>query len=90
LRRRLAQLRAEFHSAPWSIDIRALGMLDQALTAGDVEGVKATLAIGQDSCDSIVRMVGNVAVDSGHGRVVRRDELDGPLWLRVELPADRA
>jgi ClpP class serine protease len=61
-RRRLAQLRAEFHSAPWSIDIRALGMLDHALTAGDIEGVKATLALGQDSCDSIVRMVGNVAV----------------------------
>jgi ClpP class serine protease len=61
-RRKLGMLRAEFHSAPWSIDVRALGMLSSALETGDIETVKATLALGQDSCESIVKMVNGIAV----------------------------
>lgn len=62
LRRRLGQLRAEFHSVPWSLDVRAYGALAQSLAIGDLDTVKATLVIGQESEESIARNVNGVAV----------------------------
>lgn len=62
IRRKLGMLRAEFHSAPWSIDVRAMGVLSSALEAGDLEMVKATLALGSDSCESIAKIINGIAV----------------------------
>lgn len=61
-RRKLAKLRAELHGTPWSIDVRALGMLTSAVETGDLEAVKATLCLGQDSCESVCRIVNGIAI----------------------------
>lgn len=61
-RRKLAKLRAELHATPWSIDVRAFGMLTSAIETGDLESVKATLCLGQDSCESICKIINGIAV----------------------------
>lgn len=73
-RRKLAQMRAALYSRPWSLEVRTLGALTAAVEAGDVEAVKATLAIGQDKARSIAKIVNGVAVIPVCG--VCQDEVD--------------
>lgn len=47
-RRSLAKLRTEMNSCLWAIDARHLGLLSNAIEAGDVDDVAELLAIGRD------------------------------------------
>jgi len=72
-RRKLAKLRAEFNGSPWAIDARALGALGNAIEAGDLEAVRASLSFGNHP-ESITKLVNGVAVIPVCG--VLRDEVD--------------
>jgi len=72
-RRKIAKLRAEMYAAPWAIDARALGGLEEAIEAGDLESIRASLSLGSDS-ETTTRIVDGIAIIPITG--VLRDAVD--------------
>lgn len=71
---RIAKLRSSLHNGkPLAIDVRALGVIEEALGSGDLGAMRAALSFGGD-VESTVSIVSGVAVIPVTG--VLRDQVD--------------
>lgn len=71
----IARLRSLLHNGkPLAIDVRALGVIDQALDSGDLSAMRAALSFGGGDVETTVSIVNGVAVIPITG--VLRDQVD--------------
>jgi signal peptide peptidase SppA len=62
VRKRQTRLRSEFYNHPWAMETSALSRIGQAIEAGDIESIQASLSFGADDIESTMKVVNNVAV----------------------------